>query len=366
MEPMKRTIFENIKIEIITLLKETKNEVKAMIAWLTDDDISKILINLANNGIEISIILSNSEWNLINKNNFETLLRKENVEIRSFGSISPICGNFMHRKLCIIDKIIVVNGSYNWTKNATKNQEDLCINYNEQDAEICLNEFVRLWEQSKLVNFENIQENATRSIKELIEFEEKGITPEQYHNEIIAENDVFDNKKEESIVHDPKFINQELAVIPYRNNNFTFELLLSERVDEPDQLYVYSERLLIWGIESMNYWLKLKFEYNNDIFDIYVSTNSFKEVLNTNKMLFQIYLKFEKQFPLALFNCNAPFIGLEAPITFKTLTSSERNKFKRCKLKLITQKDGLICQKIFHHEDLDHVLEHLNDSMGLF
>ena len=358
---MKSTFFDNIKSEITNALKTTKNEVRAMLAWFTDEEISKILIDLARNGIKISIILSNSEWNLLNRKNFEILLDTENAEIRSYGSISPADGDFMHRKLCIIDNMIVINGSYNWTKNATRNQEDLCINFDEKDAENCLNEFNKLWDKSQLIDFENIQINSKRTIEELIEFEEKGITPEQYHNELITENIVSQNE-EKSTVYEPEIAIKEKQEIDSRNNNSIFDITRSEQVYDPDKLYVYNERLLIWGVESVNIWLKLKFEVNNEIIDISVTTSDFKDVLLKNKELFLVWNKFGKKFPLTLFNCLNPCIGLEAPILFSIQTT----KGSRPRLKLILKKNDSVCQKIFHNKDLDYFLKNSDFSMGYF
>ena len=101
---MKRTYFKNIKREILEVLKTSKIEVCAMLAWLTEKELSQELFRLAQNDIRILIIISNSEWNLLNKDYLQKIDKFSNCEIRSYGSPTPENGNFMHRKLCIVDK----------------------------------------------------------------------------------------------------------------------------------------------------------------------------------------------------------------------------------------------------------------------
>ena len=56
----------------------------------------------------------------------------------------------MHHKVMIIDKSIVVMGSYNFTNSAeTKNDENLLVIYSEEIAAQFLAEFQRVYKQTK-------------------------------------------------------------------------------------------------------------------------------------------------------------------------------------------------------------------------
>ena len=56
----------------------------------------------------------------------------------------------MHHKVMIIDKQIVIFGSYNFTNSAeTRNDENLIVAYNTDIAAQFLSEFERVYEQAQ-------------------------------------------------------------------------------------------------------------------------------------------------------------------------------------------------------------------------
>lgn len=67
-------------------------------------------------------------------NNFETYKVKE----------SGFCKNIMHTKFCIIDLNTVLHGSYNWTKKAQYNKEEITVDKSRELAEIYANGFIQL------------------------------------------------------------------------------------------------------------------------------------------------------------------------------------------------------------------------------
>lgn len=108
---------------IYSKIDSSKKSIKIAVAWFTDPELSKLLLEKKNQRIEISIILFNDEINSLLKN------------IRSFGNdlrfSNPLAIDYiMHHKFCIIDNEIVITGSYNWTVKARRfNKENiLCIN----------------------------------------------------------------------------------------------------------------------------------------------------------------------------------------------------------------------------------------------
>ena len=108
---------------IYSKIDSSKKSIKIAVAWFTDPELSKLLLEKKNQRIEISIILFNDEINSLLKN------------IRSCGNdlrfSNPLAIDYiMHHKFCIIDNEIVITGSYNWTVKARRfNKENiLCIN----------------------------------------------------------------------------------------------------------------------------------------------------------------------------------------------------------------------------------------------
>lgn len=133
------THFENIADEIIRELSKATIEIKAALAWFTDTEIINLLESKASNGIKVELILAQNEHNEESK---YSTLKEKGAEIifvpsRGYGS--------MHNKFCIIDKKVVINGSYNWTINARKNNnENIVIHHDFNTVENFLIQFNKL------------------------------------------------------------------------------------------------------------------------------------------------------------------------------------------------------------------------------
>ncbi|MGE4346739.1 MAG: phospholipase D-like domain-containing protein [Flavobacteriaceae bacterium] len=112
--------FKNIREEIINLLESAQNEILIAVAWFTDAKIIDILNKVRKRGIVIQILFYDDKVN--NKNLFEQLYY-------NFADIR-VSKKLMHNKFCIIDNRIIINGSYNWTLNASSNNENIQVSIN--------------------------------------------------------------------------------------------------------------------------------------------------------------------------------------------------------------------------------------------
>lgn len=138
---MQQTYFENIKSEIITLLREAKSEVSIAMAWFTSMELFEELKSCLKRGVYIKLIL------LDNPINFMEYAPDFNEYIRSGGLLYIALSNigFMHHKFCIIDQKIILSGSYNWTYYAeNRNVENVYVTDNEIVVKGYQNEFDRL------------------------------------------------------------------------------------------------------------------------------------------------------------------------------------------------------------------------------
>ncbi|MDO9581207.1 MAG: phospholipase D-like domain-containing protein [Bacteroidales bacterium] len=113
-------LFSKIKAEIITNLYKASKEIKVAVAWLTDEDIIWALTKRKEAGIEVKIAISDSKENFKNNNKFKEFLRHE-------GELYVSTTVFLHHKFCIIDDNIIINGSYNWSYTAIKNEENIMV-----------------------------------------------------------------------------------------------------------------------------------------------------------------------------------------------------------------------------------------------
>jgi hypothetical protein len=150
--------FKNIREKIIETLETANTEVLIAVAWFTDDRIINVLNDLSQKGIKISILFYEDRIN--NKDLFKTLYyRKAELKVSK---------KLMHNKFCIIDREIVINGSYNWTYNATTNDENIQITkYNDDLVNSFVEQFYKLKENCK--NFDNHFNYSVERISDLIE-----------------------------------------------------------------------------------------------------------------------------------------------------------------------------------------------------
>lgn len=131
--------FEDINTVITGKLYNAKREIKAAIAWFTDADLVELLASKARSGVNVELIVADNEDN--KRVNYDPL-RQAGVNLvvfpqRGYGS--------MHHKFCIIDKEMVITGSYNWTINAKRNNgENIMIAKDKDTIDKYLKEFAEL------------------------------------------------------------------------------------------------------------------------------------------------------------------------------------------------------------------------------
>ena len=112
--------FSQIKDAIISQLRKTIGEVCLAVAWLTDEDLIRVMTQLQKDARSISIIISNSKENFVNVRKFKNYLA-------AGGNLFICDAIFMHHKFCIIDGNCLINGSYNWSYTACNSEENVVI-----------------------------------------------------------------------------------------------------------------------------------------------------------------------------------------------------------------------------------------------
>ncbi|MBN1188102.1 MAG: hypothetical protein JXB49_37855 [Bacteroidales bacterium] len=134
----------NIQDEILKDLQSASKSIKVAVSWLTDIVLINELIQSKKRGIDVKVILSCNELNIIRFELFRELIELGAL-VNKVGSEESEQGNFMHYKFYIIDDSIAKSGSYNWSINATTNKEALDIvpvDKKIADFEDCLEESV--------------------------------------------------------------------------------------------------------------------------------------------------------------------------------------------------------------------------------
>ncbi len=127
-----RVVFSNIRNEILQQIENAQKEVIIAVAWFTDIRIiDSLLEKIQKDNIKVWILFYDDK---INKKELYRDLYKAGATIRYTKTM-------MHNKFCVIDKNIVINGSYNWTQNAhSNNRENVQISNNDVNL---ANSFIR-------------------------------------------------------------------------------------------------------------------------------------------------------------------------------------------------------------------------------
>jgi hypothetical protein len=154
-----QVFFENIRSQIIKNLRECKSDLKIAVAWFTDEKIINEVNELINKNVDVEIIIYDNHVN--RKDLFEKLYYNK---AKIFLS-----RKLMHNKFCIIDSKTVINGSYNWTYNASTNEENIQITYNNYEfSEKFINQFKKIKRACNTIDsfFEYSLDNINSIIKD--------------------------------------------------------------------------------------------------------------------------------------------------------------------------------------------------------
>jgi PLD-like domain len=118
--------FSNIHRVIIDHLEKTNFEVVAAVAWFTDRDMFEVLCKKARSGINVSVALIGDDINqgpgALNFPRLEAAGGRV-AFLAQGGRDEPT----MHHKFCVIDRSTVITGSYNWSRKARRNDENITV-----------------------------------------------------------------------------------------------------------------------------------------------------------------------------------------------------------------------------------------------
>lgn len=140
--------FENIQDVILDYLSKAKQSLKIAMAWFTNPLIFNDLLRICKRGIEVSLLINNDLINnRVNGLPFNKLIQAgANLYIAEAPTL-------IHNKFCIIDDRIVIDGSYNWTILAEKNNdENIVVIENGNVIDSFIKAFNRLIRKYELVD----------------------------------------------------------------------------------------------------------------------------------------------------------------------------------------------------------------------
>ncbi|BDS10936.1 phospholipase D-like domain-containing protein [Aureispira anguillae] len=193
---MEVAYFKNIRSQILSELKNAKSSIQVAVAWFTNQELFDALCDKIIQGVLVEIIIiddyiNNGDYRL----NFQKLIDLGCIFM--YGDLD----HPMHNKFCIIDKSVLINGSYNWTYYAeNKNVENIIIC---KKNSLILNQYIAEFERIKLT-LTPVSVAIIRSFEEMDAFDYFSI------KEYLGYDLLFKGK-ESSIV---KFIEAAARVLP--------------------------------------------------------------------------------------------------------------------------------------------------------
>jgi phosphatidylserine/phosphatidylglycerophosphate/cardiolipin synthase-like enzyme len=135
---------DRVESQIIKLLRSAQKSIKFMAYSFTSDKIAQAMLDKSIEGVHISGVFE-AEQTRSNQGSEYDRLRSSGLNVHLDGNQRN-----MHHKVIIIDDNIVITGSYNYTNNAKKfNDENLLVIHNRQVAEKYLAEFEEVYRQSQ-------------------------------------------------------------------------------------------------------------------------------------------------------------------------------------------------------------------------
>ncbi|MGC8959287.1 MAG: phospholipase D-like domain-containing protein [Chloroflexia bacterium] len=133
---------ENVRGAIMSRLREAKEEIVFLAFSFTDDDIARVLLEKAREGVRVRGVLESRQENPYSE---YTVLRKAGLDVRLDGNPRT-----MHHKVFVIDGLVTITGSYNFSKNAAEeNDENLLVIENAGLARAYLEEFERVYQAAQ-------------------------------------------------------------------------------------------------------------------------------------------------------------------------------------------------------------------------
>jgi hypothetical protein len=138
--------FDDIQLHILHEIRKAASSIHIAVAWFTDPEIFEEICRMANTGVRVELIIVNDSINRNSGLHYDRL--------RELGGVFMMVGankknsTIMHNKFCVIDGETVITGSYNWSRRAQQNSENITVIADHPElARQFIDEFESLFER---------------------------------------------------------------------------------------------------------------------------------------------------------------------------------------------------------------------------
>ena len=132
---------EDCRRQLLDLLVAARETLDISVFTISDDRLSEAIVAAHRRGIQVRLMTDNDKAHDQGSDIFKLI--RQGVDVRMDNT-----ENHMHHKFALVDKRILVNGSFNWTRSATDfNQENILVTDESKLVSAYLAEFESLWNQ---------------------------------------------------------------------------------------------------------------------------------------------------------------------------------------------------------------------------
>jgi phosphatidylserine/phosphatidylglycerophosphate/cardiolipin synthase-like enzyme len=117
--------FGDIRSIILEHLRDARYDIYVAVAWFTDKQLYDLLVQKAKQGLNVELTIIKDEINLNNSFNYDEFVENG----------GKLFWDDHHHKFCVIDREVVITGSYNWTYKAINRvqRENIIVIKNEKE-----------------------------------------------------------------------------------------------------------------------------------------------------------------------------------------------------------------------------------------
>lgn len=132
---------EDCRRQLLDLLVSARETIDISVFTISDDRLTDAIYAAHQRKINVRVITDNDKARDEGSDIF--YLIDKGIDIRMDNT-----ENHMHHKFAVIDKKVLVNGSFNWTRSASDyNQENILVTDEPKLVSAYLNEFESLWKE---------------------------------------------------------------------------------------------------------------------------------------------------------------------------------------------------------------------------
>ncbi|WP_104401349.1 phospholipase D-like domain-containing protein [Vibrio penaeicida] len=126
---------------IIKQLNQARHTIDICVFTIADDELTKHIIKAHQRGVKVRVVTDNDK--IFDKGNDVNYLVEKGVEVKV-----DTTSYHMHHKFAIFDGVRLLNGSFNWTRSASKyNEEDITLTDDARFVKPYQKQFEQLWQK---------------------------------------------------------------------------------------------------------------------------------------------------------------------------------------------------------------------------